>query len=97
MIKMGILAAFFCTIILYFLSAGCYFVQSKSASKTLGVLATTLAGLGLLANTLVLLLRIMLTGGAIFKQCGISCALVLAVYFFTCCLSGNIKPSRPDL
>lgn len=64
---MAILAAFSCTILTFFLSAGCYYAQSKKASNTFGNIATVFAGLGL-ANTVVLLLRVMLTGQGPFSN-----------------------------
>lgn len=68
MIKMAIIAAFYCTIVTFFLSAVCYYVHGRNAGKTAGKFATSLAAAGLLANTLVLLLRIMLTGQGPFSN-----------------------------
>ena len=68
MLKMAILAAFYCTIITFFLSAVFYYINAKSPGKTSGKIATSLAVTGLFTNTIVLLLRVMLTGQGPFSN-----------------------------
>ncbi|SDE97100.1 cytochrome c biogenesis protein CcsA [Sporomusa acidovorans] len=64
MIKMAMLAAFYCTIILFFLSSIFYYIQVQSCGK----IATSLAFAGLITNTIVLIFRVVLTGQGSFSN-----------------------------
>lgn len=68
MIKMAILAAFYCTIITFFLSSIFYYINTKKTGKTYGKIASSFAVTGLVTNTIVLLLRVMLTGQGPFSN-----------------------------
>ena len=68
MIKMAILAFFYFTIVAFFLSAVFYYINTKNLGKTSGKIATSLAVTGLITSTIVLLLRVMLTGQGPFSN-----------------------------
>ena len=68
MSKMVILAAFYITIISFFLSAVFYYINTKSPRKSFGKIATSFAVTGLVTNTIVLLFRVLLTGQGPFSS-----------------------------
>lgn len=68
MIKMAILAAFYCTIITFFLSAVFYYVNANNPGKKSGKIAVSLAVTGFITNSIVILLRVMLTGQGPFSN-----------------------------
>jgi ABC-type transport system involved in cytochrome c biogenesis permease subunit len=68
MIKMAIMAAFYCAIVSFFLSSIFYYVHTNNLDKRFGKFAARLGFVGFFANSIVLLLRIMLTGQGPFSN-----------------------------
>jgi ABC-type transport system involved in cytochrome c biogenesis, permease component len=91
MIKMAILAAFYCTIITFFLSSIFYYVHAKNPGKTYGKIAASFAVTGFVTNTMILLFRAMLTGQGPFSTnvefltlLAWLCVLFYLVFEFSC-------------